>query len=208
MRKRGRWTHWALIIAAALFFHVALLLCVRPSAFRFFAKIPEPPGHLRADGTLAPDAILSIPVELEEDFGRPLGDIEVQPPLCPAAPGPDSGLTPDLDMVEMLGEASRTRPQGPEIHLLQTPPRPLQITWPDARRPEHCLGHEITLRIQVGEDGGIREVKPEWANHPPDCVRAAVETTTRIVFAPGTVNGRPVTMWTRIRIEFRHHDGR
>ena len=162
-----------------------------------------------------PGAIISDPDQFEDD------DREKPPEV----PGVDTALLVDSnraggyppdpsgpngapnDLLDLLGEATRTLPQGPDTHLIQAPPRPIQITWPDARPPRHCLGCEITVLVQVDEEGRIQSVEPEGTNYPPDCARAAVETARLVVFAPGTVNGRPVKMWTRIRIDFRQRPG-
>jgi hypothetical protein len=215
VRERERLTHWLLIVAAALVLHLALLLYIKPSVFTFFARTPAPPARPYTDPSQTPDAILSIPVELEDEapeepFQILSDNIAARGPddraTQPALPEDRAGPGTDLDITDMVGDASRTLPQAPDAELLQTPPRPLQITWPDTHRPERCLGHQITVLIQVDERGIILQVHPEAANHPSDCVSAAVESARQIAFAPGTINGRPAKMWTRIRIDFRGHD--
>ena len=215
MRERERLTHWLLIVGAALVLHLVLLLCIKPSVFHFFARTPAPPAGPYTDSSPTPDAILSIPVEIEDDaqeepFRIVSDNLAAEGPddraTQPAPPERGGGFGTDLDITDMVGEASRTLPQASDADLLQTPPRPLQITWPDTRRPERCLGHQITVLIQVDEQGVILHVEPEAASHPSDCVIAAVESARQIVFAPGTINGRPAKMWTRIRIDFRSHN--
>lgn len=215
MRERERLTHWLLIVGAALVLHLVLLLYIKPSVFHFFARTPAPPATPCTDASSTPDAILSIPVELEDEaqeqpFRIVSDNLAVQGPddraTPPAPPERGGGFGTDLDTTDMVGEASRTLPQVPDTGLVQTPPRPLQITWPDTRRHERCLGHQITVLIQVDEQGFILHVEPEAASHPSDCLIAAVECARQIVFAPGTINGRPAKMWTRIRIDFRSHD--
>ena len=109
---------------------------------------------------------------------------------------------PDISLDEMLGEAAHTLPQGPGVNDVQIPPRPLEITWPDTRELKHCLGHQIDVRIEVGEDGAILQIEVEEEGHPPDCVLAALQSARQIVFAPGRVGGKPTAMWTQIRIDF------
>jgi hypothetical protein len=212
IKERERLTQWLVIIAAALGLQLVLLLYVKPSVFSFFAGTPRTPTDRYPDGVSSPDAILSIPVELEDEaekqpFRVVSDELGVQKPdgrtdqLAAPKRGGRSGTASDIG--DMVGEASRTLPQGPESEPLQTLLRPLQITWPDTRRLEHCLGHPIDAQIQVEEEGRILGVEPEATDHPSDCVGAAVESAKQIVFAPGTINGKPAKMWTRIRIAFR-----
>jgi hypothetical protein len=86
--------------------------------------------------------------------------------------------------------------------LIKIPPRPLQITWPDTRDLEHCLGQHIDVRIQVDEDGSILRIEAGELDHPEDCLEAALKSAREIVFAPGRINGKPARMWTQIQIDF------
>jgi hypothetical protein len=126
----------------------------------------------------------------------------------PAAGGPLSGSgfggsSSGSELGGLIGDASRTIPRGSVPDLVKIPPRPLQITWPDTRRLKHCLGHQIRVRIQVDEEGTIVRVEIPDDDHPADCVSAALESAGQILFAPGTIGGKPVKMWTEIRIDFR-----
>jgi hypothetical protein len=79
----------------------------------------------------------------------------------------------------------------------------MEITWPDTHHLEHCLGQHIDVRIQVSKTGEILQMHVEDEDHPEDCLKAALDSARRIVFAPGKINGRPARMWTRIQIDFQ-----
>jgi hypothetical protein len=155
--------------------------------------------------------VLSIPVEYEDTEQRsvPLISIaeEAEKPEEPQTAEPADGSAPPgsggSDLGDLVGDAGQTIPRGAAPELVKIPPRPLQITWPDTRRLKHCLGHRISVRIQVDEQGAIVRIEGGDGDHPPDCVRAALESAGRIVFAPGTIGGKPVRMWTEIRIDFQ-----
>lgn len=217
MREREQLTRWLLIIVAALLLHIVLLLCVKPSVFHRFSKGPGAQDTGFGEAALPPHAILSIPIEVEHETGETAEGVSASEYVLqdratpPPSRAPLGDAVPDavFEIVDMVGEASRTRPQGPDTtDLIQTLPRPLEITWPDTRRLNHCLDLQITVRILVDDRGVIQQVVPHGADQPPDCVRAAVEAAKLAVFAPGTINGKPVTMWTRVRIDFRRREGR
>lgn len=82
------------------------------------------------------------------------------------------------------------------------PPRPIEITWPDTRKLSHCVGMRIDVRIRVDQLGRVERVEPASTGLPDDCVRAALETAKRIKFTPGTVAGKPATLWSLVTIDF------
>ena len=106
------------------------------------------------------------------------------------------------DLDEILGDAPQALPQGPGTEIIEIPPRPLQISWPDTGKLKHCLGQHIDVRIQVDADGSILHIVAHEGDHPADCLEAAVESAKQIIFAPGTINGKPARMWTQIQIDF------
>ncbi len=212
MQKRQRANRWLVIIGAALAAHVFLFLIVKPSALSFLRRAVSP-GSDSAAGGSPPDAVLSIPVEYESASAEPEPvpivaiDEEAERSDTPAPADPQStsagaGGTSEFD--GLVGDASRTAPRGSDPNLIRIPPRPLQITWPDTRRLKHCLGHQIAIRVQVDETGRIDRMEAaDVGDHPGECVSAALESAAQIVFAPGTIGGKPVKMWTEIRIDFR-----
>jgi len=82
------------------------------------------------------------------------------------------------------------------------PPRPIEITWPDTRKLSHCVGLRIDVRIRVDALGRVERVEPASTGLPEDCVRAALDTAKRIKFTPGTVDGKPATLWSLVTIDF------
>jgi hypothetical protein len=211
MKKRERANRWILVVGAALAAHFALFLVIGPSALQFVRRAVTA-GSESPVGASPPDAVLSIPIEYESDSpdAEPVPAVsidELAEPTATAAPAepvsPARGSDGASDLESLVGDASRPIPRGSDPDLVRIPPRPLQITWPDTRRLKHCLGHQITVRVQVDEIGRIIRIDPPSEEHPADCVAAALESAGGIVFAPGTIGGRPVKMWTEIRIDFR-----
>jgi hypothetical protein len=213
MRKRARANRWLVIIGAALAAHLVLFLFIGPSAVQFVRRVVSP-GSDAPSGGNPPDAVLSIPIEYESgpavEETVPVVTVDDQadqdaptPPTDTPPSSPASGGTSELD--GLIGDASRTIPRGTgsDPDFVRIPPRPLQITWPDTRRLKHCLGHQITVRVQVDETGRIVRIEAPGGDHPADCVTAALASAGQIVFAPGTIGGKPVKMWTEIRIDFR-----
>jgi outer membrane biosynthesis protein TonB len=205
--RRHLWL-WLVVASVAVIFHLLVLVYVKPSYLSFL--LPSP--HAPTGGASVPDAILYVPLELDEPTGDQTVTHLIQEPDAEDTAPPTDELTPPSerapiglpsDIGDIASDASRPLPQGPETDIVKIPPRPVQITWPDTRRLKHCLGHQINVRVQVDEDGRILHVEPVPSSSPPECVRAAVQCAEQIVFAPGRINGRAIKMWTEIRIDFR-----
>ena len=196
----------------AVLVHVTLFLFIKPSTVQFLRRAVHPGsessptlwGHL--------DAVVSIPVEYEHTEQEPVPLLSIEEeteerqtvePTSELPPPAVGGYSGGSEVGGLVGDASRTIPRGSDPDLVRIPPRPLQITWPDTRRLKHCLDHQIRVRIQVDEDGAIVRLEIPDDEHPSDCLQAALESAGQIVFAPGTIGGNPVKMWTEIRIDFR-----
>ena len=214
MKTRTRPRLWFVFVSAAVLFHLLLFICVKPSHFFFLIPSSRVSGERSVSGTSAPDAIVYVPVELEEEPQEQAVTqlVEETESAKLAAPtqeaggtgGGQEGMGP-FGFGDMVSDASRPLAPSSEIEPVRIPPRPLQITWPDTRKLKNCLGHQVDIRVQVDEDGRILELEPATTAPacPPECVRAALECGSRIVFAPGRINGRAARMWTEIRIDFR-----
>ncbi len=100
------------------------------------------------------------------------------------------------------GVGARTGGTGSGSGGGTVPPRPIEITWPDTRKLSHCVGLRIDVRIRVDAEGRVERVEPASTGQPDDCVKAALETARRIKFAPGTVAGKPATLWSLVTIDF------
>lgn len=214
MRYRSKKREWIVIITIVVLLHLVLFLSIKSSFFEAFKKTISPTAGSGAGRPSVPDAIVMVPIDVETE-DEP---IDPQPitPLSPKNPSerpteevPDTPPSDeDLqdvgnDVSNLLGDSPRTMPSSGTGGGVAIPPRPVEITWPDTRRLKHCLGHQINLRIEVSDTGEILQVKPLDLDHPLDCIRAAVESASSIVFEPGSVDGKPATLWTQIRIDFR-----
>ncbi len=211
MRERKRSKQWLVFLAAAIAFHVFLLLYVKQSHFSIFSHTTQVTSENPARGRSSPDAILYIPIEIDEPRdNKPVERIteisDVEENTRPTdefsfpLPGRPSDTAEELD--DILGEASQALPQSPGTEFIKIPPLPLQITWPDTGDLKHCLGQHIDVRIQVDADGKILNIEADEFDHPADCLEAALESARQIIFEPGRINGKPARMWTRIQIDF------
>ena len=207
------------LAAAAVLAGVLLLILARPTAMDVFFPVrggsPQAPaGGASMDpavrGVFAPDAVISIRVDVESPAGTA---IDVTPPPPPPAreeseeepaaeePAGSGAPPPDLDVDELLDQAAAPR-QATAPGSDTVPPRPVEITWPETRRLKHCIGRSVEVRILVGEDGGVQQVEPAGEAIAADCLAAAVEAARRIRFEPGRLGGRASAMWTQVRIDF------
>jgi len=229
MHRTNRRKEWLVIIGVAILLHLVLFLSIKPEFFAMFKKSLSGSaggGEVPAAAAL-PDAIITLEIDIDESDGEP-----AEPPPRRAATAQHPAETPRekpvtranenenrerpsektgagkaleaVDLKNLIGQDPATLPyDATGSGEVKIPPRPLEITWPDTRKLKHCLGHQIDIRIQVDEDGRVLRVEPVEADHPSDCVRAALDSARRIVFEPGRVNGVPIRMWTQIRIDFR-----
>lgn len=206
----------ALVSAAAvvLLALLALHFTATPTAIDVFFQQPTAPPATPPDSATAAatdslaDAggVIAIRVDVETDV-TPL-DVSPPPPPAPReepAPPPDEESTPmgDLDVDDLLDHAGAPRGGGSSAPVDAIPPRPVEITWPDTRRLKACIGQSVEVRVLVGDDGRVLDVRgPAGSPAGPACIAAAVETARRIRFEPGRVAGLPATLWTQVRIDF------
>jgi len=154
-----------------------------------------------------PDAIVAVTVDVEGDEPLPV-QIETPPQEYRDTPlieverqGDDEEATEDI--LDFLGEANAPLPSRAATSSAVIPPRPIEITWPETKNLSHCLGIHVDVRIRVSDSGQILVAEPVSGDIPDDCAAAALRAARRIVFLPGTQDGRPTAMWTEIRIDFR-----
>ena len=206
---------WLIVIGVVVLAVALALLKARPSRVTLNGGNRGVPVEQQAPLVLNPDTVLYFPLDVEDVEIPRVSIVLNEPPAAeeppaeeePKPPAPSGGSEGRSDFSELVGDASTPLPRGQDVEPVKIPPRPVQITWPDTRRLKHCLGNRIDLRIQVGEDGRILGIEAEQGpEHPQDCLDAALESARQIVFSPGTINGRPVRMWTEVRIEFRAED--
>ncbi len=209
-KKRDTARRWIVIVVIALSAHLFLLLGVKPGYFDIFRKSFD--NNLASSSRLSsmPDAIVAVTVRVEGEEPRPVRieptpeqprKTETQPTIQPG-----DKEEPENNILEILGDATSPLPSRASSRNTVIPPRPVEITWPDTKNLGHCLGMHVDVRIQVDETGKIRIVEPIARDLPEDCVDAAIRAARRIVFLPGRSDGKPHTMWTEIRIDFRRQD--
>jgi outer membrane biosynthesis protein TonB len=216
MEQKNRKKHWIVIVSIAVLLHVALFYTVKPGFFAAFKKTVDADAGNGAGQPIPPHFIITIPVEIDDSHSPDIEQNPVQEPATtvsvdhqatesPVTPVVKEGYSdePAADVDNLLGDAPQTLPDNIGPRAVVIPPRPLEITWPDTRRLKHCLGHHVDVQIEVSSDGSILQVKAADATQPADCIDAALKSARLIVFEPGVKDGLPVTMWTRVRIQFR-----
>ena len=193
---------------------VLLLLAfayVRPSLFGGHQQdAGAPPADAPAAVATNPDAVISIQVDVESQLRpidvTPIPDEPPPPPVVPpataettVAKSPGGGLD-GLDSLDLAGAPAATRAATTSNRVI--PPRPVEITWPETSRLKDCIGRHVDMDIRVGEDGTVLGVEPVDRDFPEDCLRSALNAAAQIRFVPGTVDGKPATLSTRVRIDF------
>lgn len=204
--KRRKPRFWLLIILIAVAVHLFILFGVKPHYLNIFRKSIDDNIAASSNRASFPDAIVAITVDVEGEEPAPVEIVE--PPVDqrqantdPVSPGDRSSERQDV--LDILGEPHKALPSLPSTRSAVIPPRPVEITWPETKNLSHCLGMHVDVRIHVGINGEILAIAPVDSRIPEDCAAAAVSAARRIVFLPGTVDGRPKEMWTDIRIDFR-----
>jgi len=206
--RRSNSRYWLVIILIALAVHIFLLFSLKPHHLDIFKKSIDDNIAVSSRRASFPDAIIAISVDVEGEEPMPV-EIERPPDESPEnddmeTDNPWEGDPEPVDILELVGESHAPLPSTPSTHAALIPPRPVEITWPETKNLSHCLGMHVDVRIRVNEKGKILVVEPAPAEGlPDDCTAAAVRAARRIVFLPGTVDGRAETMWTEIRIDFR-----
>jgi hypothetical protein len=221
MPRHKRTREWLIIVAVVVALHAVLFLTVRPSFFAMFKKTTTADSAGQKAEPFASTSVLIIPIEIEDESNEAEQDPVQEAPeqvvrevkekreqsLAAKHEVPENDQARDsdapIDVESVLGESPETLPNNTGPKRIVIPPRALEITWPDTRKLRHCLGHHIDLKILVDDQGKIVSVEPLDTGHPNDCIQAAVESASRIVFEPGRVDGAPAEMWTQVRIDFR-----
>lgn len=199
---------WVAMILLAVIVHVLLFFLVKPSYLGIFSRSLDEGEPSPSSLASYPRAIIAIPVDLEEDEPRP---VEIPEPTRPQtqanAEAQRTGDSDAQDVQDILDGPQAPRTGTPYTQAAVIPPKPVEITWPSTKNLRHCLGLRVTIVLQVGPGGEILSAKPVSDELPEDCSAAALKAARRIIFLPGTINGKPTTMWTHIQIDFRDPSG-
>lgn len=209
MKRQSTARYWLGFILAAVLIHLLLLITVKRSYFSIFLKPISKPSQTETSASFAPDAIITIPITLEDE----VSDKPIERVVLNDQPMEDraidtrqpAGTSPGhrIDQDDLIGEGEMPLASPGKEQAVLIPPKPLEIAWPDTRGLQQCLGESIELRILVAGDGAIREIAVVDLDRPKPCVDAALAAARKIVFTPGLANGAPAEMWTQIRIDFR-----
>jgi hypothetical protein len=205
--RRQSSRYWLVIVLIAIVVHLLVIFGVKTQHLAIFRRSVDDRIASSSKPASFPDAIVAVTVDIEGD--QPLRvQIETPPqeyrdtPLIDVERQGDNEEATE-DILDVLGEAHAPLPRRPSTSSAVIPPRPIEITWPETRNLSHCLGTHVDVRIRVSDSGQILVAEPASGDIPDDCAAAALRAARRIVFLPGTHDGRPTTMWTEIRIDFR-----
>jgi len=138
------------------------------------------PEFSRGDGDALATSVLDAPSENEQVL--PFGDAA------------------DINRFARLLDAFfwggiRVAPTEQQKHLVASVPP----NYPEVARLAGIEG-DVTLRILVGEDGTVRDLRP--VSGPPVLARAAMRAVEQWRYAPALVDGRPVDVVTTVTFAF------
>lgn len=144
---------------------------------------PPPPDFKPPPPDFVPPPEISIDVPMETSATAITAVTNKRPPPAPPP-------APKAEKVVTLPKADPRRPNS-------------QPDYPSASRR---LGEEgsVTLLLLVKEDGKVGEAKVETSSGFPRLDEAAVkEALRRWKFQPGKEDGKPKTMWHRVKVTFK-----
>jgi len=208
-RRRGS-RYWLVIVLIAVAVHILVIFGIKNDYLNVFKRSIDDKiasSSLRAS---FPDAIVAVIVDVEGEEPIPVKietpPIEQRETQNPDVENPGEDVEATEDILDVVGENHAPMPSRPTTTKAVIPPRPIEITWPETKNLSHCLGTHVDVRIRVDETGQILAAEPTSGKIPDECAAAALRAARRIIFLPGTVDGRPQSMWTEIRIDFRKQD--
>lgn len=133
-----------------------------------------------------------------------------EPPVEPSVPGGGTGGASALP--SSIGPAVDNPPPAPAdddapVAYVEELPAPV-VQWtpvyPEFAKSVDAEGLVI-VRVLVGRDGRVRELRLDEKHHVPALDDAALDAARRWVFTPARVNGHPVATWTAIPFRFTLH---
>lgn len=165
-----------------------------------------------AKGPLEADIIEEV--EEEEEAEPPPPPPEFEPPPPEFVPPPEISITMPASSATAITQVTSERkppppPPAPKaekvVVLPKADPRRAN-SEPDYPPTSRRLGEEgsLVLLLLVKEDGKVAEVKVESSSGFERLDEAAVrEASRRWKFVPGTEDGKPKTMWHRVKVTFK-----
>jgi hypothetical protein len=205
--RRRSSRYWLVIVLIALAVHLLVIFGVKNDYLQVFKRSIDDKIASSSPPASYPDAIVAVIIDVEGEEPVPVKivtpPIEQREPQILEVENPGEDMDAKEDILEVVGEDHAPMPSRPSTTQAVIPPRPIEITWPETKNLSHCLGTHVDVRIHVDEAGQILAAEPASGQIPDECAAAALRAARRIIFLPGTVDGRPETMWTEIRIDFR-----
>ena len=205
--RRRSSRYWLVIVLLAMAVHLLVIFGIKNDYLDVFRRSIDDNIASSSAPASFPDAIVAVIVDVEgeepvpvEIVTPPIDERETQNPEV-EKPGDDVEATEDI--LDLVGENHAPMPSRPSTSRAIIPPRPVEITWPETRNLSHCLGAHVDVKIHVAATGQIIAAEPASGQIPDECAAAALRAARRIIFLPGTVDGRPESMWTQVRIDFR-----
>jgi len=197
-------------MGVVVFMHIGIIYGLAYGLSRANVEVIPPP--LSAD-------LLDEEVE-EEEAEPPPPPPEFEPPPPDYVPPPEISIDLPVSTSQTAITAVTSEKKPP------APPPPPKVETPstlpkaDPRRPNsqpdypsasRRLGEagSVVLALLVGEDGKVKEAKIDSPSGFPRLDEAAAkEALRRWKFQPGTENGKPKTMWHKVKVTFRLEDAR
>ncbi len=202
-RIRSDWRTWLVIIVIAIFFHLALVVLLKPHYFTVFKT--DMIGDEGSSSLYLQNRPFSL-IPLEEPSETPAERVSVQKSEETQAEEvtldelgePLSELLP-LRRSSGGGSAGRAGRKKTTVE-----PKPLYIPWP--KYPEGVGGSvegTVELLLFVNERGEVENVKITRRLPHEALNRTAAYAARKIRFTPGFEKGVPTAMWVRLTICFQ-----
>jgi hypothetical protein len=123
------------------------------------------------------------------------------PPSVALVPGPAPALSRGLDVL-----ATPANPYFTAEQLTRQPEAASQPLLTVPRQTARYVSGQITMKIWISARGSVDDIEVERSNLPATVSSFVVEAFSKLRFAPGEVDGRPVGVL--MRVEIAYVDGR
>jgi TonB family protein len=203
-RIRSTRRQWAVIIAAAILLHVALLLFVQPRYFNIFRReIPAgEEGEDRYPFLDRPFHVLSLSLETAPAHSVTRKETAAESETAEDVASVEAIGEPQSEMLPLAGGGGGSGRPGSRNAIVE--PKPLFIPWPKYPRGLKQIPRgTVELLLLVNERGDVEEVKVSRALSLSELNSIAVEAARKIRFTPGTEKGIRKAMWVRLAVGFQ-----